>query len=291
MLNRKTTNIYTNFFFLTWFTSQLLVTTLFAKDSSILIYADNLFNKGEYYRAISEYQRYLFFDANSITDSLYTITQISKCYYFGKDYEDAISYVERIISTHQKEKALVEELNKYAGLSYLKLGYPKSAILFFKQNEYEPNSEFLLGVSYLYLYEWDLAQKKFELLSNHNDIEISTLSNELTLIAKNGTNLNDKNPMMAGALSTFIPGSGYIYTGNYQTALSSFLLNLLLLGSSYELQKNGFRFTGTTTFLIGFGWYLGNIYGSITSVTRYNNLNRKTFVDESLKIYMSFIEK
>jgi len=288
---RKTKNIYTNFFFLTWISSQLLVTTLYAKDSSLLIYADYLFNKGEYYRAISEYQRYLFFDADCITDSIYAITQITKCLYFGKDYESVISYVKQIISDNPKEKVLIENLNRYAGLSYLKLGYPKSAITFFEQNVNEPKSELLIGFSYLCLYEWDLAQKKFESLIHHKDSEISTIAKELTSIAKRGANFSEKKPVIAGILSAFIPGSGYVYTGYYQTAFSSFILNLLLLGSSYELQKNGLRFTGITTFLVSFGWYLGNIYGSITSAIRYNNLNKKKFVDESLKIYMRFVEK
>ncbi|MHB2149972.1 hypothetical protein ACX8XP_13010 [Calditrichota bacterium LG25] len=100
--------------------------------------------------------------------------------------------------------------------------------------------------------------------------------------------LNYKNPTIAGILSAFIPGSGYAYTKHYQTAFSSLLLNTILIGTSYEFQRKNFKFASGTTFLIAFGWYLGNILGSYKSAIRYNEKIRREYLDKRLKRYRKY---
>ena len=252
------------------------------------LFADNLFEKGEYYRAITEYNRFLFNNAQTSVDSLYAYLQISKSYYFGQDYENAISSITTITSTlNEKDKFLFD---RYLALSYLKLGFPKSTILVLENNTDEPKSKLLLGIAHLYLCEWDSAIDIFTSLDNNSEDEISLSAKELISVLKEGESSGKKKPIFSAVLSAIIPGSGYIYTEKYQTGISSFLVNVLLLGSSYELHKNGFKFTGSTASLISFGWHVGNIYGSFTSAIKYNEMKRENFLNDSCKKYIGFIE-
>lgn len=270
----------------------LVVTvSLFAQNNSTTTsFADNLFEKGEFYRAITEYKRFLFDNAQTIEDSLYAFQQISKSYYFGEDYEKAIASISILSPVLNDNDGL--SLDKYLALSYLKLGFPKSTILVLVNNANDPKSKLLLGTAYLSLNEWDSARNIFKSLDNNSDSDedVAFLSKELISISKEGEAIRNKNPILSAILSAIIPGSGYVYTENYQTGVSSFLINSLLIGSSYELHKNGFKFTGSTATLISFGWYLGNIYGSFTSAIKNNKTEKGNFVNNSCSKYIEFIE-
>lgn len=267
----------------------IITVPLFSQENNIKpSFADNLFEKGEYYRAITEYNRFLFNNAQTADDSLYAFLQISKSYYLGKDYENAISSITEITSILNENNKII--FNRYLALSYLKLGFPKSAIFILENNTDEPKSKLLLGITHLFLNEWDSAIDIFESLDNNSADEITLLSSELVSISKNGKAIRKKKPVISAILSAIIPGSGYVYTENYQTGISSFLINLLLLGSSYELHKNGFKFTGSTASLVSFGWYLGNVYGSFTSAIKHNKMEQEDFLNDSCKKYIDFIE-
>jgi len=274
-----------------WCLLLVLVVPIFSQNnSSSLSFADNLFTKGEYYRAITEYNRFLFYHSKTADDSLYAFQKIFKSYYYGKEYKNAISTITNTKSIFDQTKELSYS-NKYLALSYFKSGFPKSAILVLNDNTNDPKSDLLSGISHLYLFEWDLALVKFASLTNHPLDEISVISKELISISKEGAATQSKKPVFSAIASALIPGSGYVYTENYQTGVSSFLINLLLLGSSFELHNNGFQFAGSTAMLVSFGWYAGNIYGSFTSAIKYNNLKRKQFLDGSCEKYIKFIEK
>lgn len=215
---------------------------------------------------------------------------MAKCYYSGEDYEGAISFIESIRKYFSAKKVIIHDLNWYAGLSYLKMGFSKSALWYFEQDTSLMKSRLLQGIAQLYIYDWAAAYGSFSNSNEDQDQGISDISNELMFIAQKGSQLKLKKPLIAGIFSAIIPGAGYAYAGSYQTALSSLLINTLLLGSSYELHKNGLRFTGATAFVIAFGWYVGNIYGSATTASRYNDSKRKKFVDESLREYQSLMK-
>lgn len=264
---------------------------ILAQEISHLSYADHLFANGKYSKAVEEYERHLFFNAVNREDSLYAASQIVKSYYMSKDYRNTISHIESNIVNIKNDDEYIYSLNNYAGMSYLKLGHPKSAIIYFNQNRKEPQSILLTGIAYIHLHQWNSALETFDSLLGCEDKAIAELASKLSQVSKEGMTLKTKKPLVAGALSLILPGAGYVYTHHYQTALSSILLNSLLLGTSYELHKNGLKFTGSSAFLLSFGWYIGNIYGSVKSAIRYNDLTQKIFIDESLQEYTYFINK
>jgi TM2 domain-containing membrane protein YozV len=79
---------------------------------------------------------------------------------------------------------------------------------------------------------------------------------------------NDKSFLLAGIMSSIIPGSGKIYAGKPGEGISSFLLISFLAAITVE----NYVKTGPWNFkTIGFGslftiFYIGNIYGSVISI-------------------------
>ncbi|MBU1319434.1 MAG: hypothetical protein KKH67_09605, partial [candidate division Zixibacteria bacterium] len=84
-----------------------------------------------------------------------------------------------------------------------------------------------------------------------------------------GKNLPYKSPTFAGMLAA-IPGLGYLYDGYPKTALSSFIVNGLFFWGTYQAFDNRDYGLGALMGIFSFGWYTGNIYGSVISASRRN---------------------
>ncbi len=82
--------------------------------------------------------------------------------------------------------------------------------------------------------------------------------------------LKPKSPFFAGALSTLIPGSGYIISKKRNTALTAFVFNTFLGLATYESFKNESYILGSGLSVLSLGWYVGTVRGSIRAVHEYN---------------------
>ena len=69
-----------------------------------------------------------------------------------------------------------------------------------------------------------------------------------------------------------MPGSGKIYSGEWQDGLLAFsMIAATGLQSYIGFKKNGIEsFSGWFFGTLGFGFYIGNITGSIKSANKYN---------------------
>jgi hypothetical protein len=97
-------------------------------------------------------------------------------------------------------------------------------------------------------------------------VRFQTILNEIR-------NTKHKSPLLAGAMSTVIPGSGKVYTDRSLDGLFSFLLILFSGWRSYEgYDAKGFESINFWLFgSITSYFYLGNIYGSAVSAKLYND--------------------
>ncbi|MHB2150005.1 hypothetical protein ACX8XP_13175 [Calditrichota bacterium LG25] len=278
-------NKYLNFFITL---SIFLAYYTFSYSQNNLKFANYLFKKGEYYRAITEYHRSLFSGNLTKSDSAFCILQIAKSYYFGEDYEGALSWINSNMNKPFIPNTITNQLNYYAGLCYFKSGFFKSSFIQLSQIKNDAKSSLMSGISCLYLNDWEKSKCIFDSLSNLNNSTVQHKAQKLSKIAAHAGSLNYKNPILAGTLSALLPGGGYAYTKHYQTAFSSFILNTFLIGTCYEFQKQSFKFASGATFIVAFGWYVGNILGSYKSAVRYNERIRKKYLDKKLKDFLYY---
>ncbi len=134
-------------------------------------------------------------------------------------------------------------------------------------------------------FNWETAELSLNQLGSISKEPLSSAS----LIIEAGKNQKYKSPALAATLSTLLPGTGKIYTGDWKDAL----FGLLILGGNAYASYRGFKnkgiqsVQGWTFGIIGFGFYLANIFGSHKAAKRYNTsaqTNLRMQIDENFKL-------
>ncbi len=74
----------------------------------------------------------------------------------------------------------------------------------------------------------------------------------------------------AQALNALMPGAGYLYLGQKQSAITAFLLNGLFIGTSVYFFCDGNIPAGVIFTTFEAGWYFGGIYGAGLEAKYYN---------------------
>ena len=98
---------------------------------------------------------------------------------------------------------------------------------------------------------------------------------------------NKKSPFKAELYNALLPGAGYFYVGQTQSAITSFFINALFIAATYEFLHHGQTAAGIITGGFELGWYIGGIRGAGLAAsqynnTLYNNLARDTMVKQKL---------
>jgi hypothetical protein len=123
--------------------------------------------------------------------------------------------------------------------------------------------------------------------ADSSDYELQLYGN----ILYRSDHLSHKGAGLAMAMSAIVPGSGKLYTGEWEDGLVAFATIGILSYESYI----GFSRRGTKSVLgwvyggLAFGFYAGNIYGSFHSAKHYNQRQlQKLHNDAEHTIYSTF---
>lgn len=71
-------------------------------------------------------------------------------------------------------------------------------------------------------------------------------------------------------LNAFLPGAGYFYLGQIQTACIAFSINALFITATCQFFQHQQWAAGLITLSLEFGWYLGGIYGATEQASLHN---------------------
>jgi len=129
-----------------------------------------------------------------------------------------------------------------------------------EDDDLRQHSQLLLGLSCAHSYKWPEAITAFSDF-DHDSVFFNQSQTCLSL-SRQALDLKPRSATTAGLLS-IIPGLGYLYTGHKRTAISAFIVNSLFMWGTYEAFKNHNNGFGTAMAVFSFGWYSGNIYGSV----------------------------
>ncbi|MDN3505499.1 MAG: tetratricopeptide repeat protein [Rhabdochlamydiaceae bacterium] len=184
-------------------------------------------------------------------------------YYLGHLYEEAIdsfnhSDLVNINSTFPVYQDLLVILYE----SYVELGEVKQANHLITLLEQEDNTK----ASKLKLSK---AMQKGELYQIQNASYTTQLQDDNEKLMKSFNDFK-KSEKTAQALNAFLPGAGYLYVGQKQTALTAFLLNGLCIASTAYFFKKGNMPMGILMAGFEAGWYVGGIYGAGEAARTYN---------------------
>jgi len=246
--------------------------------SEQLAFADYLFGKGDFLRAIGEYERSVFTETSSVA-RIYARLMIAESRYRQGDYAAANSSFRDAIGPGDFELA-------YLGMarSLLKLGRNHAArhyALVIRDSALLKPATAVVAESYYERYDFAAGAKVITRFQGD-----SVLGG---LRSMDGTGMARRSPVLSAAMSTVIPGLGQTYAGRLGDGLFSLVVVGTAAAVSWYYWNKPEQDPGRVKFGIcaGLGavFHLGNIYGAAIAGRDYNRRQQREYqtrVDEVL---------
>jgi len=211
------------------------------------------------YQAMNSFKRAEFLLPSSLTERKLQIDyDILLCYYFGQKFPETIhtfentslkftqptftAYPDLLVILYDAYRHTFQDDQAERALRYMETAYPETA--------------HKLAVSKL------LIKGDIPALSELPNPEIKTLLTHYEI--------EKKSTATAQTLNAFIPGAGYLYVGQTQSAITAFLLNGLFIWASVYAFQHGNTAAGIILTSVEAGWYFGGIYGAGQETKYYN---------------------
>ena len=151
----------------------------------------------------------------------------------------------------------------------------------FQGGDYRWKSQILIGMNTLMQKRWESAVQHFDQLNLSGLPEtVGHRASMYRKYAEDGKGLPSKSPLLAGFLSTVLPGSGRVYVGRPNDALLTVFLLGVLGWTAYDgFSENGVSSRKGWTFgTLGGIFYLGNVYGSVVAAQTHNRRTEAAFL-------------
>ena len=258
-------------------------------------FAEHYFQEGEYYRAIGEYKRFIYFFPEAMQVELARY-RIGLAYLRGERYQEAIQAFELLIERDPHSAHAIKAYLRI-GEAYVQLKRYDEAIINLENlitvapdQNIKDDAYYLCGWVYLEKGFRENAQTCFDKISaqNREKYRLKQLLKEL----ENQKAVKRKDPATAGLLA-IVPGAGHLYCERYRDALVSFLVNGALILAAYEAFDNDQNALGGIITFVELGFYSGNIYSAVSSAHKYNRDEENRFLrylKENAKIDISLRE-
>lgn len=216
------------------------------QEESIWNYAELLLRQREYYRAVSEYKRLLYYFPKTPLANAASI-RIGEAQLLGGEARQAIDHFTALLAEPLPPR-MDGTVLYLRGMSWLDLEAERPYSL------REPN--ILAGLADLRAAGPDLPYAE----------QVRGLLNDMD----SPRALPEKSALLAGSLSAVVPGLGSVYVGNYSEAALALFANTLLAYATItafeEEQLALAAFFGTFTL----AFYTGNIYAAANGAIRHN---------------------
>jgi len=245
--------------------------------------ADHFFQEGDYYRAITEYKRFLFFfPRNARAEE--ALWKIARSYFHGKKWDETLWACDDLIKKfpHSTKTAEVFLLKGFAFAE--KNEFSQARLYFRKTQEISPGTsleneaQFQIALAYLKEEKWREAANEFRKINKNSKLypKGEYFAQGLDRIQE----VPQKSPLVAGLLAGILPGAGHLYCQRYRDASIAFLLNAAFIWGIIEsFEHKNYVVGGILTFF-ELGWYSGNIYSAVASAHKYNRKKRQEYLHQ-----------
>ncbi len=244
--------------------------------------ADRFFEEGDYYRAITEYKRFLFFFPKSLKADE-ALLKIAKCYFNGHKWDETIQASRELEKAFPASK-FVPEAIFLTGIAHSeKKEYAQARLLFRQVQEISPDApladeaQWQIALTYVREENWKEATREFRKVK-----PTSRLYNRSESLAQGLERINEvprKSPQAAGILAAILPGAGHLYDERYRDAAVAFLLNGVFIWGIVESFDHKNYAVGSILTFFELGWYVGNIYSAVSSAHKYNRRKEQEYLN------------
>lgn len=256
---------------------------LSAADTGILLteevqlrIADAFMDEGEYFRAVTEYKKFLFLFPDS-EKADYASFRVGLAHYRGQEYETAAHTFAAVREKYGGSRYAADS-EYFEGLCQWMLGrFDRAENAFERVVVLTPSSEYaplaLLGKSLVSFDAKNTPACRNELErfleSYPQDARATNVRKTIALLDET-RELPQKSPVTAGVMSALVPGSGYMYAGRYADGITALIVNgLFIAGTLVAVHQENYAVAAIVGG-IGLPFYVGNIYGSANAATKWN---------------------
>lgn len=266
-------------------------------------YAMDRFKNNDFYRAITEFKRYIFFGKDNFLRKKSEF-MIGNCYLEGGEYKNAKNLFQIIAEDTQhpfSEEALLRlgdveflsgnkriKIHKYYDFEpvyFDTIYYSRYLRIYSDARHY---SEAYTKLVFLNLLNFNIY-KCYELINNINNSKINrkhkVIIEELKHQLKKASDIPEKSKTFAILISVLIPGAGQIYAGEIKEGIIALLVNTAFIAGAIYTYTNYSRLLGIIIGYYELSFYFGNISNAGNAVEKFNENAKNRFRKALINIY------
>ncbi|MCG6534406.1 MAG: tetratricopeptide repeat protein [Syntrophales bacterium LBB04] len=282
MMNRSASKVIFSALILLYLSSLPLLGADRIDVEQIFGFAESLFEEGDYFRAISEYKRYIYLSpGHDQTDK--ASVRIAESYFRAGRWPEAIESCSKFIASNPSSPLYYETLYLKGRAEKQDKRYDDAIATFDiieskKSQNYRDKAIYQKALIMLERADWQGTRDVLILIPPDSVLYSSAESLKAELARAH--QLPTKSPASAGFLAAILPGAGHLYTERPKDALVAFLLNSAFIWAAVEsFQHDNYAVGGIFTFF-ELGWYGGNIYSAVSSAHKYNRRQEDDFIKQ-----------
>jgi TM2 domain-containing membrane protein YozV len=240
-----------------------------------LRFADHLFGDGDYYRAITEYRRYLWLSRGRGDEAPRAALAIGEALMRGEQWDAAGRQLDGVASRttdlELRRTALFAAARAYLEDGRPELAKPRFRLLVADEEADGPlkqHSRMLLAWGHFDAGELDKAREIFQSIATSDSQWAVQAKGVVDAIDQKGS-LAMKDPLVAALLS-IIPGAGHMYLGQWGTGVTSLAWNTLFIVAAVSAWLTGDWGVAAVLTFAELGWYSGSMFGAIAGAFRHN---------------------
>ena len=263
------------------------VVTVSASDP-VLDLGEHLFALGNYDAAITEYRRFLFFNAGhpQASEAQFKIGLAYRAQkWWAEAAEAMIAAVQQTTEAELKAERRVELAVTLIASSAYSLALVELIKVDMQSQlaRLRQRARFLRGVAYLYQFKWEQARSVFQVYFDEIPSAAGAAA-EIDTLFLDALNRSQKSEKAARLLSTFLPGLGQTYAGDWKNGLNALLLNGVLgyitLDAAIERDYDDALLS---FFFLFYRYYAGNRYRAVEAAQTFNDWENRRHVEKILQ--------
>jgi TolA-binding protein len=254
-----------------------------APQAPLFAFAQSLFAAGEYYRAIGEFQRFLFFQPGHPLTSEAQLA-IGLAFFCGERWLQAFEVFRRITRT-APDDAMRQEAALWMAETYARGGDQTESIRLFQdlirqypKSHTAQRATFLIGWGYVRQRRWTDARDAFAQIDATSPYHAS--GERLAAALATPPELPHRSPTVARILSTVLPGTGQIYTGHTLDGLIGFGLHGALIAGTIAGVGAGLEGAAGIGAFFTWGFYRTQMSNAATLARDFNAQAEERFIGQ-----------
>ena len=273
-------------------TLLFLATVTVSASDPVFDLGDRLFASGDYDAAVTEYKRFLFFniDHPQAVETQFKIGLVYRAQEWWVEAVEAMIVAVRLTA----ETELQAERRVELAVTLIASGAYDLALVELIKVDMQSQSarlrqraRFLRGVAYLYQSKWEQAQSVFQAYFDEIPGAAGAAA-EIDVLFLDALNRSQKSEKVARRLSTFLPGLGQTYAGDWKNGLNALLLNGVLgyitLDAAIERDYDDALLS---FFFLFYRYYAGNRYRAVEAAQTFNDREKRQHVEKILQALAS----